>query len=93
MENEELISYLQTLEKDISGLTSSSVAKERETLRRDLEKVKSKLKEAEAKLKIAVQEKTKLEVVSALSNFLFFFLSFNDMFLLYQKIFCFIIRY
>ncbi|XP_057427737.1 kinesin-like protein KIN-7O isoform X2 [Lotus japonicus] len=61
LENEELISYLQTLEKDISGLTSSSVAKERETLRRDLEKVKSKLKEAEAKLKIAVQEKTKLE--------------------------------
>ncbi|KAK2403310.1 P-loop containing nucleoside triphosphate hydrolase superfamily protein [Trifolium repens] len=58
LENGELISYIQTLEKEIS---SSSVAKEKETLRRDLEKAKTRLKETESKLKIAMQEKTKLE--------------------------------
>ncbi|KAK7267150.1 hypothetical protein RIF29_19814 [Crotalaria pallida] len=60
-ENAELISYIQTLEKDISSLTSSSLVKERETLRKELEKTKIKLKETESKLKIAIQEKTKLE--------------------------------
>jgi hypothetical protein len=59
LENGELICYIQTLEKEIS---SSSVAKEKETLRRDLEKAKTRLKETESKLKIAMQEKTKLEV-------------------------------
>jgi hypothetical protein len=59
LENGELLSYIQTLEKEIS---SSSVAKEKETLRRDLEKAKTRLKETESKLKIAMQEKTKLEV-------------------------------
>jgi hypothetical protein len=63
LENGELISYIQTLEQDISCLTSSSVAKEKETLRRDLEKTKTRLKETEFKLKNAMQEKTKLEVV------------------------------
>ncbi|XP_019429712.1 PREDICTED: kinesin-like protein KIN-7O isoform X2 [Lupinus angustifolius] len=61
IENSELISYIQTLEKDISSLTSSSLAKEREVLRKDLEKTKTKLKETESKLKIAIQERTKLE--------------------------------
>ncbi|XP_061367839.1 kinesin-like protein KIN-7O [Gastrolobium bilobum] len=61
LENAELISYIKTLEKDISCLTSSSVAKERETLRKDLEKAKAKSKETESKLKIVIQEKTKLE--------------------------------
>ncbi|RDX81147.1 Kinesin-like protein KIN-7O, partial [Mucuna pruriens] len=60
-ENAELISYIQTLEKDLSCLAPSLVAKERETLRKDLEKTKAKLKEAESKLKITIQEKTKLE--------------------------------
>ncbi|KAL2318095.1 hypothetical protein Fmac_031971 [Flemingia macrophylla] len=60
-ENVELISYIQTLEKDLSCFTSSLVAKERETLRKDLDKAKAKLKETESKLKLAVQEKTKLE--------------------------------
>jgi len=59
----ELISYIQTLEKDLSCLTSSTLAKERETMRKDLEKAKTKLKETESKLKIAIQEKTKVEVV------------------------------
>ncbi|CAJ2628859.1 unnamed protein product [Trifolium pratense] len=61
LENGELLSYIQTLEKEISCLTSSSVAKEKETLRRDLEKAKTRSKETESKLKIAIQEKTKLE--------------------------------
>ncbi|XP_073223691.1 kinesin-like protein KIN-7O isoform X4 [Cicer arietinum] len=61
LENGELISYIQTLEKDVSCLTLSSVAKEKETLRRDLEKAKTRLKETESKLKNAMQEKTKLE--------------------------------
>ncbi|KAK7344962.1 hypothetical protein VNO77_15265 [Canavalia gladiata] len=60
LENAELISYIQTLEKGIS-CSSFSVTKERETLRKDLEKETAKLKEAESKLKIAIQEKTKLE--------------------------------
>ncbi|XP_068471595.1 kinesin-like protein KIN-7O isoform X3 [Phaseolus vulgaris] len=60
-ENVELISYIQTLEKDLSCLTSSTVAKERETIRKDLEKAKTKFKETESKLKIAIQEKTKIE--------------------------------
>lgn len=65
-ENTELISYIQTLERDITCLTSSSVVKENETLRRDLEKAKAKCKETESKLRIAIQEKTKLEVVFAI---------------------------
>ncbi|KAK7384741.1 hypothetical protein VNO78_30442 [Psophocarpus tetragonolobus] len=60
-ENAELISYIQTLENDLFCLTSSSVAKDMETLRKDLEKAKNKLKETESKLKIVIQEKTKLE--------------------------------
>ncbi|CAJ1972095.1 unnamed protein product, partial [Sphenostylis stenocarpa] len=67
-ENAKLISYIQTLEKDLSCLTSSTMAKERETIRKDLEKVKTKLKETESKLKIAIQEKTKTEVVFATSD-------------------------
>ncbi|CAL5207567.1 unnamed protein product [Lathyrus oleraceus] len=61
LENQELISYIQTLEKEVACLTSSSVAKEKETLRKDLEKAKTRMKETESKLKIAMQEKTKLE--------------------------------
>lgn len=37
------------------------MAKEKETLRKDLEKAKTRMKETESKLKIAMQEKTKLE--------------------------------
>ncbi|KAI4348608.1 hypothetical protein L6164_009315 [Bauhinia variegata] len=61
LEKAELLSYILTLEKDISCLTSSSLAKEMEVSRKDLEKTKSKLKETESKLKIVIQEKTKLE--------------------------------
>ncbi|XP_015582327.2 kinesin-like protein KIN-7O isoform X1 [Ricinus communis] len=58
LEKEQLLSQIQSLEKEIS---SCSLAKEKENLRKDLEKTKVKLKETEFKLKSAIQEKTKLE--------------------------------
>lgn len=62
MEKGEYLSYMQVLEKEISGLSSCSLAKEKESLRKDVEKTRMKLKETEFKLKNAIQEKTKLEV-------------------------------
>jgi centromeric protein E len=62
-EKAELLSQIQTLEKEISSLSSCSLAKEKENLRKDLEKTKAKLKETEFKLRNAIQEKTKLEVL------------------------------
>ncbi|XP_021894533.1 kinesin-like protein KIN-7O [Carica papaya] len=61
LEKSEFLDYIQCLETEISGLSSCSLAKEKETLRKDLEKTKTKLKETEFKLKNAIQEKTKLE--------------------------------
>ncbi|KAG5537103.1 hypothetical protein RHGRI_024518 [Rhododendron griersonianum] len=61
LEKAELFSHIQSLEKEISYLSSSSLAREKENLRKDLEKTKTKLKETESKLKNAIQEKTKLE--------------------------------
>jgi centromeric protein E len=61
-EKAEFLSQIQTLEKEISSLSSCSLAKEKENLRKDLEKTKAKLKETEFKLRNVVQEKTKLEV-------------------------------
>ena len=63
LEKSKLLSQIQTLEKEISCLSSSSFAREKETLRKDLEKTKSKLRETEFKLKNTIQEKTKLEVL------------------------------
>ncbi|KAI6696909.1 hypothetical protein NL676_017028 [Syzygium grande] len=57
----ELLSQIQNLQKEILCLSSSTLAKERENMRKDLDKTKLKLKEAEFKLRNAVQEKTKLE--------------------------------
>lgn len=61
-ERGEYFSHIEVLEKEISRLSSSSLAREKETLRKDLEKTKIKLKETEFKLKNAMQEKTKIEV-------------------------------
>ncbi|CAL5423099.1 unnamed protein product [Camellia sinensis] len=61
LEKSELLSQIRTLEKEISCLSSSSLAREKEILRKDLEKTKTKLRETESKLKNAIQEKTKLE--------------------------------
>ncbi|XP_015900577.4 kinesin-like protein KIN-7O isoform X2 [Ziziphus jujuba] len=60
-ERGEYLSHIQVLEKEISRLSSCSLAREKETLRKDLEKTKTKLKETEFKLKNAMQEKTKIE--------------------------------
>lgn len=62
MEQAEYLSQIQTLQKEITCLSSSSLARGKESLRKDLEKTKGKLKEFEVKLKNALQEKTKLEV-------------------------------
>ncbi|KAJ4845662.1 hypothetical protein Tsubulata_003549 [Turnera subulata] len=61
LEKEEFLSEIQILQNEISHLSSCSLAKEKENMRKDLEKTKTKLKEAESKLKNAIQEKTKLE--------------------------------
>lgn len=62
VERGEHLSHIQVLEKEISRLSSCSLSREKETLRKDLEKTKIKLKETEFKLKNAMQEKTKIEV-------------------------------
>lgn len=62
LEKLEYLSLIQTLEKEILSLSSCSLAKEKDNLRKDLEKTKAKLKETDSKLKNAIQEKTKLEV-------------------------------
>ncbi|KAK1293600.1 Kinesin-like protein NACK2 [Acorus calamus] len=60
-EKEQLLSHISSLQKELLSLSSGSLAKEKETLRRDLEKSKTKLKDTESKLKNAIQEKIKLE--------------------------------
>ncbi|KAB2631162.1 centromere-associated protein E [Pyrus ussuriensis x Pyrus communis] len=45
LEKGEYISHIQVLEKEISGLSSCSLAKEKENLRKDVEKIRMKLKE------------------------------------------------
>ncbi|XAR54557.1 hypothetical protein NMG60_11029746 [Bertholletia excelsa] len=61
VERSELLSQIQTLQKEISCLSSSFLAKEKENLRKELDKKKTKLRDTEFKLKNAIQEKTKLE--------------------------------
>ncbi|XP_057785128.1 kinesin-like protein KIN-7O isoform X2 [Salvia miltiorrhiza] len=60
-EKSELLCQIQLLQKEISSLSSCSMAKEKESIRKDLEKTKTRLKDVESKLKNTVQEKTKLE--------------------------------
>lgn len=62
LEKSKFLSHIQTLEKELLCLSASSLVKEKESFRRDLEKTKTKLKETEFKLKNVIQEKTKLEV-------------------------------
>ncbi|KAK4485521.1 hypothetical protein RD792_008163 [Penstemon davidsonii] len=61
MEKSECHSQIQMLQREISSLSSSSMAKEKESIRKDLEKTKLKLKDTESKLRNAIQDKTKLE--------------------------------
>ena len=62
LEKCEFLAHIRTLEKEISCLSSCSLAREKENLRKDLVKTKTKLKDTEFKLKNAIHEKTKLEV-------------------------------
>ncbi|KAG5405547.1 hypothetical protein IGI04_011666 [Brassica rapa subsp. trilocularis] len=64
-ERSDLLSHIECLEKDIASLSTSSLAKEKETLRKDFEKTKAKLKDTESKLRNAMQDKTKLEAEKA----------------------------
>ncbi|KAK9169738.1 hypothetical protein Syun_001878 [Stephania yunnanensis] len=61
IEKSELQLQIGNLEKEISSLSSLSLTKEKDILRKELEKTKVKLKDTESKLKNAVQDKTKLE--------------------------------
>lgn len=60
-EKSELLSQIQVLQKEISCLSSSSLAREKESIRKDLVKTNAKLRDTESKLRNAIQEKTKLE--------------------------------
>lgn len=61
-EKSEHLSQIQSLQKELSCLSSSSLGREKENIRKDLEKTKAKLRDTESKLRNAIQEKTKLEV-------------------------------
>ncbi|KAF3789854.1 Kinesin-related protein 4 [Nymphaea thermarum] len=60
-QNALLVSQVYSLQKEISGLSTSSLVKEKEVLRKDLEKTRAKLKDTESKLKNCIQDKVKLE--------------------------------
>ncbi|KAG4123374.1 hypothetical protein ERO13_D11G323100v2 [Gossypium hirsutum] len=68
MEKLEYLSHIQSLEKEISYLSSGSMARENQSLSKDLEKTKLKLKDTESKLKNIIQEKTKLEGEKAIAE-------------------------
>ncbi|XP_007028491.2 PREDICTED: kinesin-like protein KIN-7O isoform X3 [Theobroma cacao] len=60
-EKSQYLSQIHSFEKEISYLSSCSLAREKESLRKDFEKTKMKLQDTESKLKNTIQEKTKLE--------------------------------
>lgn len=64
MEKDELLSLVLCLQKEVSQSSSSSLTRENEALRKELDKSKSKLKDTECKLKNIIQDKVKLEVVN-----------------------------
>ncbi|XP_018492806.2 kinesin-like protein KIN-7O isoform X2 [Raphanus sativus] len=64
-ERSDLLSHIECLEKDIASLSTTSLAKEKENLRKDFEKTKTKLKDTESKLRNVMQDKTKLEAEKA----------------------------
>ncbi|CAL9754688.1 unnamed protein product [Musa acuminata subsp. burmannicoides] len=61
LEKDELLSQVLSLKKEVSCLSSSSLIREKETMRKELDKLKAKLKDTDSKLKNAVQDKIKLE--------------------------------
>lgn len=62
LEKDSILSDLLNLQKEVSTLSSSSLMKEKESVRRELDRTKTKLRETENKLKNSIQEKIKLQV-------------------------------
>jgi centromeric protein E len=62
LEKEELCTQLVMMQNDIAVLSSSSLMHEIESLRKELDRARTKLKDTEAKLKTSIHEKIKLEV-------------------------------
>ncbi|XP_020268561.1 kinesin-like protein KIN-7I isoform X2 [Asparagus officinalis] len=60
-EKDELLGQVLNLQKEVMCLSSSALFKEKEIVRKELDKTKLKLKDMESKLRNTVQEKTKLE--------------------------------
>jgi hypothetical protein len=62
MEKNSILTDFLALQKEVSTLSSSSLMKEKESIRKELDRAKTKLRETENKLKNYIQEKIKLEV-------------------------------
>ncbi|XP_042409385.1 kinesin-like protein KIN-7I isoform X2 [Zingiber officinale] len=61
LQRDDLLSQVLSLQKEVSCLSSSSIVREKETIRKELDKTKAKLKDTDFKLKNAIQDKIKLE--------------------------------
>ncbi|CAN6217692.1 unnamed protein product [Urochloa humidicola] len=61
LEKDSILSDLLNLQKEVSTLSSSSLMKEKESIRKELDRTKTKLRETENKLKNSIQEKIKLQ--------------------------------
>ncbi|CAL5081486.1 unnamed protein product [Urochloa decumbens] len=61
LEKDGILSDLLNLRKEVSTLSSSSLMKEKESIRKELDRTKTKLREMENKLKNSIQEKIKLQ--------------------------------
>jgi hypothetical protein len=62
LEKEELCTHLVMMQNEIAVLSSSSLMHKIESLRKELDRAWTKLKDTEAKLKTSIHEKIKLEV-------------------------------
>ncbi|KAJ1289705.1 hypothetical protein BS78_02G185200 [Paspalum vaginatum] len=61
LEKDDILSNVLNLQKEVSTLSSSSLMKEKESIRKELDRTKIKLRETENKLKNSIQEKIKLQ--------------------------------
>ncbi|CAD6219253.1 unnamed protein product [Miscanthus lutarioriparius] len=61
LEKDAILLELLNLQKEVSILSSSSLMKEKESIRKELDRTKTKLRETENKLKNSIQEKIKLQ--------------------------------
>jgi centromeric protein E len=70
MEKDSILSEYLMLQKEVDTLSSSALMKEKEYIRKELEKTKTKLRETENKLKNSIQDKIKLQVINLLLFFI-----------------------